>query len=95
MGLSSIIRTPLEHPCYAGHFPGRPVVPGVLLLELVVQAIGRGAPVLVDGVKFHRALSPGESFELSFEGSGERVRFRCQLDAAPVAEGVFAFGERG
>ncbi len=95
MGLSKTVQTPLEHPCYAGHFPGRPVVPGVLLLELVTQVIGRGAPTLIDGVKFHRALNPGQSFELSLEASGERVRFRCQLDAAPVAEGVFGFGDRG
>jgi len=95
MGLSATIRTPLEHPSYVGHFPGRPIVPGVLLLELVAQAIGRGAPTLIDGVKFHRALSPGESFELSIDESAERVRFRCLLDAAPVAEGVFGFGARG
>jgi 3-hydroxymyristoyl/3-hydroxydecanoyl-(acyl carrier protein) dehydratase len=94
MGLSETIRTPLDHPCYAGHFPGHPVVPGVLLLELIAQAVGRGAPTLIDGVKFHRALAPGEAFELRYEESAERVRFRCELDATLVAEGVLGYGAR-
>ena len=31
-----------DHPCLPGHFPGRPVVPGVLLLEQVLAAIEAG-----------------------------------------------------
>jgi 3-hydroxyacyl-[acyl-carrier-protein] dehydratase len=94
MDLSVTIKTPLEHPCYAGHFPGNPVVPGVLLLELISNALGRGAPSVIDGVKFLRALVPGESFELRCEQSGERVRFRCERDATLVAEGIFGYGAR-
>ena len=90
--LSVEIITPLDHPCYAGHFPGNPVVPGVLLLELVAEALGRGAPRLVDGVKFHRALLPGESFELRFQSVGDQVRFRCERDTLLVAEGTLGYG---
>ncbi len=94
MRLSQTITTPLNHPCYDGHFPGRPVVPGVLLLDLVAQAVGRGAPTLIDGVKFHRALAPGEAIELRWEESADRVRFRCELDATLVAEGILGYGAR-
>ena len=96
MDLSVSIGTPLDHPCYAGHFPGNPVVPGVLLLELIAAAIGKGAPRLIDGVKFHRALAPGESFELIHQPAGDsadgRIRFRCARDTLLVAEGVFGYG---
>ena len=28
-----------DHPCLPGHFPGRPVVPGVVVLDRVVEAL--------------------------------------------------------
>ncbi|RBC43168.1 hypothetical protein BRN41_12545, partial [Xanthomonas oryzae pv. oryzae] len=30
---------PHDHPCLPGHFPGRPVVPGVVVLDHVLQAV--------------------------------------------------------
>ena len=36
---------PFDHPALAGHFPGRPVVPGVVLLEHVL----RGADLIASG----------------------------------------------
>ena len=62
--LSAALEAPLNHPCYEGHFPGNPVVPGVLLLELVVDVIGRGAPHAVSAVKFVVQSRP--TIEISF-----------------------------
>ena len=83
---------PLTHPCYDGHFPGNPVVPGVLLLELVVEALGRGPPRLVTSVKFHRALAPGESFELQWKPLESGTSFRCVRGDVLLADGTLEFG---
>ena len=52
-----------DHPALDGHFPGRPVVPGVLLLEYVLDAIEAGqalpASLRLPWVKFARSLLPG------------------------------------
>jgi 3-hydroxymyristoyl/3-hydroxydecanoyl-(acyl carrier protein) dehydratase len=86
------IDAPLNHPCYAGHFPGSPIVPGVLLLELVVEAVGRGAPRAVGSVKFHRVVKPGESFELRIQTAGAKSTFRCLRGSDLLADGVLEFG---
>jgi 3-hydroxymyristoyl/3-hydroxydecanoyl-(acyl carrier protein) dehydratase len=92
MDISVTLTAPLDHPCYGGHFPGNPVVPGVLLLELVVSALGRGAPSAVLSTKFHRVLKPGESFELESNSSGDKSTFRCRRGAQLLAEGSLEFG---
>jgi 3-hydroxyacyl-[acyl-carrier-protein] dehydratase len=88
---SMVFNAPLNHPCYAGHFPGNPVVPGVLLLELVVEVLGRGAPRAIISAKFHRVLKPGERCELETKSAGDRLSFRCLRGAVLIAEGSFEF----
>jgi 3-hydroxymyristoyl/3-hydroxydecanoyl-(acyl carrier protein) dehydratase len=90
---SASIQAPLDHPCYEGHFPGNPVLPGVVLLELVAEAIGRGAPRALTAVKFQHVLLPGQSFTLRWHPDGARVVFHCERAGQPVAEGVFTFGD--
>ena len=85
---------PAEHASYAGHFPGNAVVPGVLLLDLVVEAVALGAPRTVDQVKFQRALKPGETFDLAWSAHGDQVNFRCERGGQLLAAGRMSFGRR-
>jgi 3-hydroxymyristoyl/3-hydroxydecanoyl-(acyl carrier protein) dehydratase len=85
------IEAPLNHPSYDGHFPGHPVVPGVLLLDLVVAAFGRGAPRVIGNVKFHRAVKPGESFAVRYRLTGAQLAFRCVSGERLLAEGSLSF----
>ncbi|WP_293390845.1 hypothetical protein [Nevskia sp.] len=80
-----------EHPALPGHFPGRPIVPGVLLLDRVVAAVLADAPgcVLVGfpAAKFLRPLAGDEAFEIFWQREGELAAFRCLIGDTLVAEG--------
>jgi 3-hydroxyacyl-[acyl-carrier-protein] dehydratase len=77
------------HPALPGHFPGRPIVPGVLLLDETLAGIehrlGRRVATLQQ-VKFVAALLPGETACVSFEPQGDRVSFvvQTQRDGGPA-----------
>jgi len=65
---------PMDHPTFAGHFPGTPIVPGVVLLDEVMHAIvtDTGLPATdwqVNSVKFLSPLKPGESVIIEHEQS--------------------------
>jgi 3-hydroxyacyl-[acyl-carrier-protein] dehydratase len=59
------LRFPPDHPALAGHFPQRPIVPGVMLLDAALHAIDpAGTHWHVSSVKFHRPVGPDESMRL-------------------------------
>ena len=80
-----------DHPCLAGHFPGRPLVPGVVLLERVVEAIeaahGPLAGLRVPQAKFLRPLLPDQAARIALEGAAPRWRFEVLGDAGVLARG--------
>lgn len=82
------------HPALPGHFPGRPVVPGVVVLDHVVQAAESdlGGPLAITGlpqVKFASPLAPGERADCAFELSPTRLDFRVERGGHPIAYGTF------
>lgn len=83
---------PSDHPSLDGHFPGRPIVPGVVVLEQVVAAIeaaqGTLPPLRLPQVKFVQPLSPGEQAEIALDARGDgRWRFRVLRGDALLASG--------
>ena len=62
---------PADHPCLAGHFPGAPVVPGVLILDEVMRASSAQS---LAWAKFHAPLRPDEEFVIHIEGKRFSVR---------------------
>jgi 3-hydroxymyristoyl/3-hydroxydecanoyl-(acyl carrier protein) dehydratase len=58
-----------DHPAFAGHFPGRPIVPGVLLLAEALERLSQAAAtplrcVRINSAKFLRPVQPGELLEV-------------------------------
>ena len=93
--MSDTFRTALRidaaHPALPGHFPGDPVVPGVVLLERVAAACKawRGGRVAKLDAKFLQPLRPEEDAAVVLEGQDGRIRFSvARGDGTAVARGT-------
>jgi len=84
----------VDHPAFAGHFPGRPILPGVVLLGWAVETLGGvlGEPLAtcdVASAKFLRPVGPGTELLIRLTGqSAETWRFDVLDGDVPVATGV-------
>lgn len=84
-----------DHPSLPGHFPGRPIVPGVVLLDRVQAAIeashGPLGALRWPQVKFLQPLSPGVAARVELDGQAPRWRFRVlRSDGVLLASGEVA-----
>jgi 3-hydroxymyristoyl/3-hydroxydecanoyl-(acyl carrier protein) dehydratase len=82
---------------FEGHFPGRPVTPGVMLIDMAVSAarnmLGRNiVPKSIRKVKFSNPVLPDEMVKLKMDRRGEgEVGYLFSKDGAPCASGVLFF----
>lgn len=85
------------HPALSGHFPGRPIVPGAVLLAEVERAVARECGGRVTGwpqVKFLSPLPPERDFVVELEASERRLRFRIVSEKATIATGALELERR-
>jgi 3-hydroxyacyl-[acyl-carrier-protein] dehydratase len=97
---------PAETAFFAGHFPGTPLVPGVILAEALAQAAGLAAGgegrsfrlAALKAMKFPSAAGPGQRIELHAKKTGAvgglwQFETRATVEGRVVAEGVVVLAE--
>ena len=81
------------HPAFPGHFPGTPIVPGVVLLDEALHAIGISmdtdlSACQINAVKFLSPVRPGEPVLVDYEVlKNGAIRFDIVSDQRKVATG--------
>jgi 3-hydroxymyristoyl/3-hydroxydecanoyl-(acyl carrier protein) dehydratase len=64
--MKQTLRITANHPAYQGHFPGNPLLPGVVLLAEALAALEKGEWT-VDNAKFLQPVAPGTTLTLFHE----------------------------
>lgn len=94
-----------DHPAFAGHFPGHPMVPGALLLDAVLHAIAQAQSEAcsadtgpqrvwqIGSAKFLSPVRPGETLSLSWlPGATGSSRFAIRCGLRQIASGTLLPG---
>jgi 3-hydroxymyristoyl/3-hydroxydecanoyl-(acyl carrier protein) dehydratase len=90
------VEIPATSPLFAGHFPGRPILPGIAHLAFVERALGSPLAA-VRSLKLRRLVAPGEALDLllfAAEGNGW-TRFEVRHGEEVVSGGSVTAGEAG
>lgn len=84
---------PVDHPAFAGHFPGTPILPGVVLLDTALNTITMATGIALDNceissVKFLSPASPGDELLIQHTllTSGT-IRFDIMAGMRKIASG--------
>src|SRR5437660_10171027 len=102
-GIVAIKAVTINEPFFQGHFPARPIMPGVLIVEALAQAAGvlaveslglAGSGKLVyfmaiDGAKFRQPVEPGVLLKLEVEFVQKRSSV-CKFAGRATIEGKLA-----
>jgi acyl-CoA synthetase (AMP-forming)/AMP-acid ligase II len=86
-----------DHPAFAGHFPGQPLLPGVALLAAVLEAVldrpalaaRLGSTPRIGAVKFLAPVRPGAHLSLQLDAGARGLRFEVREGDRVAAGGQF------
>lgn len=102
--LVAIKNVTMNEEFFQGHFPGKPVMPGVLQMEALAQAVGLlmlepgMIPLFmsIDNCKFRKPVVPGDQLRLEVEKIKVKrniivAKGRCVVDGTVVSEAELKF----
>jgi 3-hydroxyacyl-[acyl-carrier-protein] dehydratase len=102
-GIVAIKAVTINEPFFQGHFPGRPIMPGVLIVEALAQAAGVLAVeslglansgklvyfMAIDGAKFRTPVEPGVLLRLEVDFVQKRSSV-CKFTGRALIDGKLA-----
>lgn len=94
MGTATTLIVPADHPAFSGHFPGAPMLPGVVLLDAALREIELAGTEpcsrwQITEAKFLSPVGPGEPLTLEHEQMPDgSTRFAIHSTGRIVARGL-------
>jgi len=91
------LSVPVDHPAYAGHFPGQPILPGVVLLDLALHRLAASEGLTekagrLQAAKFPSPVWPGEALQLQYRATAQRTfQFQVVAGGRVAASGIYVF----
>lgn len=92
--MTAVVEVPDGGAWFAGHFPGRPILPGVAQFALALEALGRATGVCgVAHARLRQLVSPGERLDILVrDAPQDRLRIELKRGATVVSSAEFFLG---
>ncbi len=83
----------VDHPAFAGHFPGMPVLPGAVLLDELLRILEEELGLdpsewQISAAKFLEPVRPGDVLTVEHDSGGKTIRFALRIENRTAVTGT-------
>jgi 3-hydroxymyristoyl/3-hydroxydecanoyl-(acyl carrier protein) dehydratase len=93
LNIARTFAVPADHPAFAGHFPGMPVLPGAALLDAVLQVLEEELAFdplqwQITTAKFLEPVLPGDVLVMEHAATADVIRFAVRIAGRAALAGT-------